>query len=637
VIPELPLLKRELIESAQHLRTYVLRVVMLCVMALVFLLLYAEVTRIRRHPLDLLGQGYHFTVALLIFTTCAIYALLPAMACSAITFEKEKQTLGLLLASRLRPGTIIMEKTMSRLMPILSLLVIASPLFAVAYLFGGVSLAESAAGILIVLMIAVHVVALAIFCSTVFQTGLAAFWATYVILGFWYFTVPIYCELARYRPFRTPDSELFLCAWYPLVLLVDRRPPDLTKAFLFTCPTNLATIGLLVASRFTLTRFGMGNSLSVGKLLQHGMGWFRAVGRSALNLVLNLLPWRRKPQWFTEPETTGPGRPLDDTQTLSIAWREKRRVLLHRPFLIASICAAPLALEFLYMLDHAGRSSWTEEGSAFTSFILQIVILLVVMGLGCRLFAMERERQTIDSLLTMPIPTRQILSQKLAGINRLTLIAIIPIFVAGLMNVLFTEVEVYDELGLQMGIRHRWRNDVVVVPVWSPGWFVASFRFLVCVVGNALIYIQIVKWVSVYCGLRLPNQMKAMLASLLSILGLCILPILVTTLFLISLDLNPDDFPVFWFTSPVPMAVLNEIHEIDSVFRRSWFPNSEWLVVLTNFAVYGTLAVGLRAFVLARLNKLLQRRDSHTQQPGEHTPITESASATVTSLVRSSD
>ena len=217
---ELPLFKRELIEAAQHKRTYVMRIIVMLVMAIVYLLIYASLSVRETHPLRLLGHGYELTVALFVFVTCSLYIILPAMACSAITIEKEKQTLGLLLASRLSPGMIILEKLASRTMPMVSLLIIATPMFAVAYLFGGVTLTYSLVGVAIELMIAMHVVSLAIFCSTVFDSGLKAFWATYIILCIWYFTLPIFCELTRTRPFSGPDAELFLCAWYPVDAVV---------------------------------------------------------------------------------------------------------------------------------------------------------------------------------------------------------------------------------------------------------------------------------------------------------------------------------------------------------------------------------------------------------------------------------
>ena len=602
---ELPLLKRELIEAAQHKRTYLLRVILMLVMALVYLLVYASITHRQSHPLQILGHGSELTLALFIFVTCSLYVILPAMACSAITVEKEKQTLGLLLASRLSPGMIILEKVSSRIMPMVSLLIIATPMFAVAYLFGGVTLAYSLTGIAIELMIALHVVSLAVFCSTVFNSGLKAFWATYIILCIWYFTLPIWYELTRMRPFNGPDTELLLCGWYPLMLLLENR--SLTGAVLpSTIPMNVATVVLLIASRFTLVRFGYGSATSfevlLAKLFQKFMRVFNFFTRWPRRL-LGLVGIR---------SSHSPADAMLDwhTRDRPISWRERRRSFLNRKGLLAGMIGVPVFIEALIMIDASRASQVAEEVSAFFSIGMLVIILLITMGLSCRLFATERERQTLDSLLTVPLSTREILNQKLSGINRLALVALIPIILAGIMNIFNTDVEVFSEAGIPGARTHSWRRDVGIVQPMSFYWFNASMLFMICVIGNTLIYIQIVKWISVYFGLRLQSQMKAMLASLLSIVGLCLLPMMMTALVLISLDCDPDDFPLFFFSSPAITVCMNELHELHEYYRRSWFPESDWLVVLFNFMVYGGLALALRTFVLVRLNHFLQRKDS---------------------------
>ena len=241
-----------------------------------------------------------------------------------------------------------------------------------------------------------------------------------------------------------------------------------------------------------------------------------------------------------------------------------------------------------------------------------VIILLITMGLSCRLFATERERQTLDTLLTAPLTTKEILRQKLSGINRLSLLALIPIVLAGIMNLFYTDVAWHSSDGVRVpgAQSHSWRSDVFIVPPGTIYWFAASIRFMICVVGNTLIYIQIVKWLSVYFGLKLHSQMKAMLASLLSIVGLGLLPMMLTALVMISLDSDPDDFPLFFFSSPGIVPCMNEIHELHEFYRNSWWPESDWFITLFNFMIYGGLALGLRTLVVSRLNHFLQRRDS---------------------------
>ncbi|MCP4174514.1 MAG: ABC transporter permease subunit, partial [Fuerstiella sp.] len=223
---ELPLLKRELIELAQRKRTYVLRCICLCAFALVFLTFYAELNSRAVNMMWMLGRGREMSSVLFVTLMVTIYALAPAMACAAITSEKEKQTLGLLLISRLTPHGIVLEKICSRMLPLLSLVIVAAPLFGITYLFGGISFRDTSLGLMILLFTIFQITAVAIFCSAVLETGIAAFWATYLILAVLYFTWPILVESHILpRPDFLPslsEEEFLFFPGYQLVMLVEQ-------------------------------------------------------------------------------------------------------------------------------------------------------------------------------------------------------------------------------------------------------------------------------------------------------------------------------------------------------------------------------------------------------------------------------
>jgi len=160
---ELSLLKRELLELAQRRRTYALRRLVLFVFALVFLVCYVDVTRSATNLMHILGHGNEITTFLCVTLMLVIYALNPALACTAITAETEKQTLGVLIISKLTTGGIVLEKLASRMVPLFTLLLVSTPLFAMAYLFGGVSLESSMTGLLIVFLTMLQVTAVAVF------------------------------------------------------------------------------------------------------------------------------------------------------------------------------------------------------------------------------------------------------------------------------------------------------------------------------------------------------------------------------------------------------------------------------------------------------------------------------------------
>ena len=102
---------------------------------------------------------------------------------------------------------------------------------------------------------------------------------------------------------------------------------------------------------------------------------------------------------------------------------------------------------------------------------------------------------------------------------------------------------------------------------------------------------------------------------------LCALPLL-----LLGTDPDRADLPIWYLTSPAIIYGFNETHEFYQVFRSSnWWPRSEYFTLLANLAVYGTLTLAVRSFVIWRLPALLNRLDRDRQEPpGQCVPRLES-------------
>ncbi len=113
--------------------------------------------------------------------------------------------------------------------------------------------------------------------------------------------------------------------------------------------------------------------------------------------------------------------------------------------------------------------------------------------------------------------------------------------------------------------------------------------------------------------MKLNTQMKAMLSSILAVLALCIIPMLIMVLTMVATDNTPRNIPLFCFVSPVIIPALNEVHEMHEVYRGSWFPGSDGVVVVTNFLIYGGLTLVLRMLVCQNLSGLLNRRESESR------------------------
>ncbi|MCP4507812.1 MAG: hypothetical protein GY826_15650, partial [Fuerstiella sp.] len=191
-IPELPLLRRELTELANRRRTYIVRVVGAVILLFFVFLAYNESMGARQRfmnnvgamgPMRYMGVGgdvFSQIIPLLFYT---IQILMPALCCACVTAEKENNTLGTLMLTRLGPGTIILEKFGSRLIPMLTLLLLTFPVLAHVHTLGGVDTDLLIGTLWLLFCECLLFASVAIACSTWFTTTVVAFIWSYVLIG----------------------------------------------------------------------------------------------------------------------------------------------------------------------------------------------------------------------------------------------------------------------------------------------------------------------------------------------------------------------------------------------------------------------------------------------------------------------
>ena len=122
--------------------------------------------------------------------TLAIFILLPGMTCGAVTSEKERDTLGLLLLTKLSPATIVLEKYCSRLVTMGTYQLLSLPLFAITYGMGGVELGLIFRAIGFLACLAAIVGAWSLSCSVWHSTTAGAFVYAYLTVVFAFPFVP---------------------------------------------------------------------------------------------------------------------------------------------------------------------------------------------------------------------------------------------------------------------------------------------------------------------------------------------------------------------------------------------------------------------------------------------------------------
>lgn len=609
---ELPLLKRELIESAQKKRTYLLRSICLVIFGLVFLTVYFQSTNRASNITRLLGSGQDMNIALWASSLFAIFALAPAMSCSAISSEMEKQTLGILLISKLSPWKIVVEKICSRMLPLLSLVVVVCPLLAISYLFGGTSVWQLCCGVYILLFVVLQITSVSVFCSVVFRKSQAAFWMTYIVLLLWYFSWPVLAEvfdLWKFDPFPLIADEEFM--FFPIyqAIMLSEEASSWQEYALLTVPQLLMTVCFPVLAWRSLLGYVEGAPVNLlerpkrvaqfiaARLQRYKWGrWIVDHAKFVLSFRSRFrqlrIDIRQSVRTFVGGSPSGSdvvdvgsatnsdeaGSPVvpDD----AICWREHRTGLFAKFPVVAVGAVGVLCLEWLSLPASRRGYSPAADVCALFSFGVLIVWLLLVMGQSCRIFAGERERQTLSVLLVSPISNADLLNQKLSAVNRIIRKGLWLLLIPLLFNVGCTN--------------YRESNPLT---------------YLLCSLGNAYIYMHIVKWTGTYFGLRTNTQMKAMVSSLVSILVFCFVPLLLCLVCMIGVGSRPADSPFFIFISPLIISALNEFHEVWRAVNDSWFPNSELLAVVFNFFVYGGICQLIKKYTVRKLPELLERMD----------------------------
>jgi ABC-2 type transport system permease protein len=119
-----------------------------------------------------------------------ILFIAPVLTAAAIAGEKERQTLDLLLCTRVRPSSIVIGKLVASLLFALLLLVASVPVFSVVFLFGGVELSQVIGVAAVLGVTAVVIGAIGLLCSTVMRRPTGATVVAYII-AFLYLVVPL--------------------------------------------------------------------------------------------------------------------------------------------------------------------------------------------------------------------------------------------------------------------------------------------------------------------------------------------------------------------------------------------------------------------------------------------------------------
>ena len=174
-----PVLQRELLVNLRTPRAFVLLFLYQAVLATLVYFAWPQDTR-----LDLMSNPAGQDLVDLFFMGQYVLASLmtPSFAASAITGEKERKTYEMLLASPLRPGAIVLGKLIASLAHIAVLIFASLPIVMLCLPLGGVSLWEVLAAYLGLIFSLVTFGMISIACSSYFNRTAASLVVSYLLI-----------------------------------------------------------------------------------------------------------------------------------------------------------------------------------------------------------------------------------------------------------------------------------------------------------------------------------------------------------------------------------------------------------------------------------------------------------------------
>jgi ABC-type transport system involved in multi-copper enzyme maturation permease subunit len=589
----LPLLSKELIEQAARKRTYVIRVLYAVMLFLSAFLFFFDILKARTNsPLAVLGKGREMFETLVYLQFAGIYLFMPAITCGVVTLEKERASLPLLFLTRLGPWTIVVEKLLSRVIPMLGFLLLSLPLLGFAYTLGGISAIQIAGAMWMLFLTVFQMGTLALLCSAYFRTTVGAFIGSY-LLGVGMLFGPALVWLTAHSIGLNVDAFLNSFNSGPRIVFVPVMVlPFCGFAMWIDGPPAFRTSShfwpVVVQSGLILTGSGLCLALARRYLVRRAflpprnilLGMFKAIDR--IYHRLNDNPLTRGIVLGGHETSVPEGEP--------VAWREtQKRSLgrvryLVRVFLMLEIPVA--ALCFFIAFPGAGSQRSELEFMAGILFVLWGIAVLMVAVQSASLIAGEKSHQTLDVLCTTPLAGREIVLQKFRAVSRLMCVLLAPFF-----TIFYFHCAAKWNMGTYFNRFSR--------PFEMP-------LYLACSLLSVATYLPLVAWLSIAAGLAFRTQARAIIGATGGLVAWCVAPVLLITMPLaIMLNRPPWEYrQLIACTSLLSPAAIIPFNEFDDLHE---FGEVPWAAVLLNFALYALLLSTVRFLCLRKADRWLGR------------------------------
>ena len=389
----LALFVRSMREDARARLPPILRATLVLVILLILWANERDFARRTAPGREFLGMVLFANVGLIAIATLGIFS-------SAITEEKEDQTLTLLRMTKLNPLAILLGKSTTRLIGALLLLVVQIPFTLLAVTLGGVNMTQVLSAYAVLGATTFFACNLALLCSVMSRnTTRAGIW-TGVTCGVVFAILPIICIVSSLKKLSfgalAPST-----AWEHFGTWLVESNPAYTLAVLIFEPGKVAPVERHIWMNVT------------AGVVCFLISWivFDRFCASPQEIVASR---RRKKTW----RVFARGRP---SKRRPLAWKDYHFLLGGRRGMWLRIGIGTLVLVAIYSYENWVREDglkepyfWREAGGMIMTYSI-IAFALDVSLTASRIFGEERRLLTLGSLVILPKTMGTLIRQKILG------------------------------------------------------------------------------------------------------------------------------------------------------------------------------------------------------------------------------
>lgn len=177
-----PVYKREIMVSARSFKLALMLLVFNGILALVALLnMYSNLAQVRMTAEVQYSSFLDLYLFVAVLEFMMLIFIMPAITSGSISGERERQTLELMLTTKMKPSEIVLGKLAAALSTVFLMIISSFPIVALVFVYGGITLKDIGLLLICYLASALFVGSLGISCSAVFGRSTLATAVSYAL------------------------------------------------------------------------------------------------------------------------------------------------------------------------------------------------------------------------------------------------------------------------------------------------------------------------------------------------------------------------------------------------------------------------------------------------------------------------